>query len=64
MTEFAILQSYINRNFLVASLAAEISNFGLVMLMHASMASCIILFVLDLVWYLWFGLLLSSSCKI
>ncbi len=63
MTEFAVLQSHINGNFLVAILAAEILNFGLVMLMHASIASCIILVVLDLVWYLWFGLLLSSSYK-
>jgi hypothetical protein len=58
-TEFAILQSHINENFQVAGLAAEISNFGLVMLMHASIASCIILVVRDLVLYLWFGLLFS-----
>ncbi len=64
MTEFAILQNHINGNFLVASLAAEILNFGLVMLMHVSIASCIILVVRDLVWYPWFGLLLSLSCEI
>jgi hypothetical protein len=63
MTELAILQSHINGTFLIASLAAKISNFGLVMSMHVRIASCKILVVRDLVWYLWFGWLSSLSCK-
>jgi hypothetical protein len=50
--ETAILQNRIIRNFWVASLAAEILNLGLVMLMQASIASCMILVVHDLVLYL------------
>jgi hypothetical protein len=49
--EFAILQNHINWNFWVDSLAAEISNVGLVMSMQASIASCMILVVRDLVLY-------------
>jgi hypothetical protein len=60
--ELAVLQKHINGNFWVASLAAEISNVGLVMLMQASIASCMILVVRDYD-YQWGGLLSSSSCK-
>ncbi len=59
--ELAILQNHINRNFRVASLATEILNVGLVMLMQASITSCMILVVRDLVLYQWGG---SSSCPV
>jgi hypothetical protein len=52
-----------HQEFWVASFAAEIVNICLVMLMHASIASCIILVVCDLVLYLCCGSSLSSSCK-
>jgi hypothetical protein len=47
----AILQKRVIRNLGVASLEAEMVNFGFVMLMQASIASCMMLVALDLVLY-------------
>jgi hypothetical protein len=44
--------------------ATEILNVGLVMLMHASIASCMILVVRDLVLYRWGGLSSSFVCYV
>jgi hypothetical protein len=47
--EFAISQNHINGNFWVASLAAEILNVGLVMSIQATIVSCMILVIRNLV---------------
>jgi hypothetical protein len=50
-TEFAISQSHVDGSFGLAILAAKILKFGLVMLMHASIASCMMLIIRDRVLY-------------
>ncbi len=60
ITEFAILHSYVIGNFRTAKLAGKILNCGLVMLMHASIASCMMLVVFDQVLYPCHGSSLSS----
>jgi hypothetical protein len=58
--EFAISHSHVIGNFCAAKLADKILNCGLVLLMHASIASCMMLVVLDWVLYPCPGLSLSS----
>jgi hypothetical protein len=50
-TELAIFAEQVIKNYWVASLAGKILNVGLVMLMHASIASCMILVIRDLLLY-------------
>jgi hypothetical protein len=61
--ELAILQNHVIRNLWEASLATEILNNGLVMLMHVNIASCVILIVRDLVLHPCYGSS-SLSCKV